>query len=88
VVVALVFPDERPSNRRYWLLIDGGDAELCYRDPGGEPDLVVEASSRAFVDWHRGARSWPDALRSGDIKLTGPASLRRCFPTWNMHRPN
>ncbi|WP_101952725.1 helix-turn-helix domain-containing protein [Mycobacterium sp. 3519A] len=86
-IVAMIFPDERPTNRRYWLLIDGGDAELCYRDPGGQPDLVVEARSRAFVDWHRGARSWADAIRSGDIKLTGPAWLRRSFPTWNAHRP-
>ena len=35
VIVALIFPDEAPTNRRYWLLIDGGEAELCYRDPGG-----------------------------------------------------
>ena len=40
VVVALIFPDERPSNRRYWLLIEDGDAELCYSDPGGQPDLA------------------------------------------------
>ena len=86
LVVALIFPEERPGNRRYWLLIDGGNAELCYSDPGGQPDLVVEAGSRAFVDWHRGARSWRDGIRSGDIKLTGPAWLRRSFPTWNAHQ--
>ena len=68
VVVALIFPDERPTNRRYWLLIEGGDAEVCYSDPGGEPDLMVEAGSLAFVDWHRGARSWAtccDRVTSG-----------------------
>jgi DNA-binding HxlR family transcriptional regulator len=86
VVVALIFPDERPTNRRYWILIDNGDAEMCYSDPGGEPDLVVEAGSRAFVDWHRGARSWADVLRSGDIRLSGPAWLRRSLPTWNAHQ--
>lgn len=85
-IIALIFPDERPTNRRYWILIDHGDAELCYRDPGGEPNLVVEAGSRAFVDWHRGARSWADVLRSGDVKMTGPTSLRHMFPTWNAHR--
>ena len=37
--------------------------------PAGGPDLtVVEAGSLAFVDWHRGARSWRDVLRSGDIR--------------------
>jgi DNA-binding HxlR family transcriptional regulator len=86
VVVALTFPDERPTNRRYWILIDDGDAELCYSDPGGQPDLMVEAASPAFVDWHRGARSWQDVLRSGEVKMTGPAWLRRSFPAWNAHQ--
>ena len=86
LIVSLIFPDERPTNRRYWILIDGGNAELCYSDPGGQPDLVVEAGSRGFVDWHRGARSWADVLRSGDIRLSGPAWLRRAFPTWNAHQ--
>ncbi len=85
VVVALVFPDERPSNRRYWLLIEHGEAEACYSDPGGEADLVVEAGSLAFVDWHRGERSWRDVVRSGEVRLTGPTWLRRSFPTWNRH---
>ncbi len=67
VLVAFTFPDERPGNRRYWLLIEHGEAEVCYTDPGGQPDLSVEARSQAFVDWHRGARSWRDVLRSGDI---------------------
>ena len=87
LVVALIFPDEAPTNRRYWLLIEHGDAEVCYSDPGGEPDLTVEARSLAFVDWHRGQRSWRDVLRSGDITLTGPPWLRRSFPTWNLHTP-
>jgi DNA-binding HxlR family transcriptional regulator len=83
VVVAFTFPDERPGNRRYWLLVEHGDAEVCYTDPGGEPDLMIEARSLAFVDWHRGARSWRDVLRSGDVTLAGPTWLRRSFPTWN-----
>jgi hypothetical protein len=84
-VVALIFPDEAPANRRYWLLIEHGDAEVCYSDPGGEPDLTVEARSLAFVDWHRGQRSWRDVLRSGEVTLNGPAWLRRSFPSWNHH---
>ncbi|GFG51513.1 HxlR family transcriptional regulator [Mycolicibacterium agri] len=87
VVVALIFPDEAPTNRRYWLLIEHGDAETCYSDPGGEPDLTVTARSLAFVDWHRGKRSWRDVLRTGDVTLTGPTWLRRSFPTWNLHHP-
>jgi len=87
VVVAFTFPDERPQNRRYWFLIEDGNAEMCYSDPGGEPDLIVEAASPAFVDWHRGARSWRDVLRTGEVTVTGPAWLRRSFPAWNRHTP-
>ncbi|OBF23249.1 hypothetical protein A5725_09840 [Mycobacterium kubicae] len=87
VVVAFTFPEERPINRRYWILIDRHDAELCHSDPGGQPDLTVEANSKAFVDWHRGARTWRDVLRSGEVTVSGPARLRRAFPTWNLHAP-
>jgi DNA-binding HxlR family transcriptional regulator len=87
VVVAFSFPEERARNRRFWLLIEHRDAEFCHSDPGGLADLTVEAGSQAFVDWHRGARTWRDVLRTGDITLSGPQRLRRGFPTWNLHAP-
>jgi len=82
-VVAFTFPDEKPANRRFWLLVEDGDAELCYQDPGGEPGLRVTARSRAFVDWHRGALDWRDALDAGAITVHGRAPLARAFPSWN-----
>lgn len=87
VVVAFDFPDERPGNRFFWLLIDHGDAEVCVTDPGGEADLRVVARSVAFVDWHRGALAWSTAVRRGDITITGARSLTRLFPRWNTHVP-
>ncbi len=87
VVVSFVFPDESPTNRRYWLLVEAGDAEMCLADPGGEPDLVVEADSLAFVDWHRGARTWADVVRSGEVTVSGPRRLARALPTWNLRAP-
>jgi hypothetical protein len=67
--------------------VEHGDAEVCYADPGGETDLVVEARSVAFVDWHRGALSWSAALRAGGIKVEGSSRLARSIPTWNLHAP-
>lgn len=88
VVVAFVFPDEPPGNRYYWLLVEHGDAETCYSDPGGQPDLVVEAESAAFVDWHRGALTWSAAQRDGRVVVRGPRPLARSLPTWNLHTPS
>jgi DNA-binding HxlR family transcriptional regulator len=87
VLVAFTFSQERPSSRRFWLLIEHGNAELCHSNPGGQADLAVNARSQAFVDWHRGARTWRDVLQTGDITVSGPQRLRRAFPKWNLHAP-
>ena len=46
VVVALIFPDEAPTNKQ---VLAAGRARrrgsVRYSDPGGEPDLTVEARS-------------------------------------------
>lgn len=83
VVVRFEFPDEPASHRRFWLLIEGGDAELCYSRPGFESDLEVTARSRQFTLWHVGRLSWSEAVRTGAIRVTGPRSLARALPTWN-----
>lgn len=87
VVVAFTFPDEAAANRFYWMLVENGDAEICYSDPGGTPDVHVTAESLAFVNWHRGAISWTSARRRGAITVTGPKDLTRSLPTWNLHAP-
>lgn len=86
-VVAFTFPDELPGNRRFWLLLEGGDAELCYQDPGGEPAARVTAASAAFIDWHRGVARWPDLLRRGEVSIEGDRAVVRAFPRWNLHHP-
>ena len=87
VVVAFTFPDESPGNRYYWLLVEHGDAEVCYADPGDDPDVHVRAESVAFVDWHRGALSWSAARREGRITAIGPSDLVRALGQWNLHAP-
>jgi DNA-binding HxlR family transcriptional regulator len=87
VLVAFIFPEEPPHKRRFWMLVEHHNAEMCHSDPGGQADLIVEARSQAFVDWHRGARTWRDVLRTGDIIVSGAPRLRREFPKWNLHAP-
>jgi DNA-binding HxlR family transcriptional regulator len=84
-VVGFTFPQEKPSNRRYWLLVERGAAELCYSYPGGPVDVEVVADSVAFVDWHRGARTWADTLRSGEVVVSGAPDVARALPSWNTH---
>jgi DNA-binding HxlR family transcriptional regulator len=87
VVVAFDFVDQPPGNRHYWLLVEHGDAEVCYTDPGDEPALHVEAESAAFVDWHRGRLSWASAVRSGRMVVAGDRRLASALPRWNLREP-
>ncbi len=86
-VVSFVFTDQPPTNRMYWLLIEAQQAELCYSDPGGDPDVTVQARSLPFVEWHRGAVDWNTLIRNGDILVDGSRSVARALPTWNLRCP-
>jgi DNA-binding HxlR family transcriptional regulator len=88
VVVAFTFVDQPPGNRRYWLLVENGDAHVCYTDPGGEPALYVEAKTQPFLDWHRGVLPWANALRTRGITIRGDRTMAAQLPTWNSLKPS
>jgi DNA-binding HxlR family transcriptional regulator len=73
----------RGRGERYWLLIELGDTEICKTYPGLDEDLCVTADAEAFVKWHAGHLTWAEATRAGRIRLEGPSSLVKAFPTWN-----
>jgi hypothetical protein len=73
----------RPRRKRYWLLIELGETEICKTSPGLDEDLHVTAEAEAFVQWHAGRLGWAQATRDDRIRLDGPPSLVRAFPTWN-----
>lgn len=83
-LVSFSFPSEPAGNRYYWLLVDQGDAELCYSDPGGTPDVYVVAEPLPFVNWHRGRLRWSEAVGSGGITVSGDRRVARSLPTWNL----
>ncbi len=83
VVVQFDFPQQPAMHRRFWILFEAPDAEICYAPPGLANDLSVTARSEAFTRWHVGAISWADALRAGAIRVEGPRALARALPSWN-----
>ena len=82
VVIRFDFTGRR-RRERYWLLIERGDTEICKTSPGLDEDLFVTADAEAFVRWHAGRLTWAQATREDRIRLEGPPSLVRAFPTWN-----
>jgi DNA-binding HxlR family transcriptional regulator len=71
------------SNKsRYWLVLDDGEADLCLTDPGFDVDLYVDCHVSVMIRYWLGMTEIPEAVRAGDLRLTGSRALVRAFPTW------
>lgn len=82
-VVRFEFPDQPDNRRRYWLVVEGhGEVDLCWKDPGHEVDLMVEADLATMTGIWVGDYRFSEILRRGEVELRGPTSLRRSFPGW------
>lgn len=83
VVVRFRFTDVDPKLPRVsWLILDGEDVDVCYRDPGFEVDLVVSGRLRVLIGAWMGDFPLTTAISRGDLRVEGPESLARAFPTW------
>lgn len=70
------------NRRRYWLMFDNGDVDLCIKDPGFEPDLFVSAHIRDIIKVWLGHVTLAHALRDSTISLDGGRDDVRKFRDW------
>lgn len=82
IVVHVQFPDVAARSRRWWLVITGDDVDVCDTDPGHNIDVTVIVDLRCMIRVWRGDVSWSGAMRSGDLVVQGPDTLRRALPYW------
>jgi DNA-binding HxlR family transcriptional regulator len=71
VVVHFHFSDARPNEQLWWLVIEGGRADLCLQDPGRELTLVVKGTVRALTEVWVGDRTPAEVLRAQDLRIDG-----------------
>jgi len=68
--------------RRYWLILQREDPDLCYSNPGFDTDLVVRAGVEALVRVYLGQWSLADAVRCGQVETEGSRELGRGMAEW------
>ncbi|WBC04455.1 helix-turn-helix domain-containing protein [Micromonospora sp. WMMA1976] len=81
-VVRFRFRDVPTAQRDWWMVIAGGEADVCDIDPGHAVTVTVTADLRALVQVWMGDLEWAVALRGGAVEVTGPEALRRAAPGW------
>jgi DNA-binding HxlR family transcriptional regulator len=81
-VLLFEFSDYAAKFKRWWLVIEDGDIDVCMKDPGHEVDLQLVASLRTLTAVWMGDMVIGQAIRSRLIKLSGPTRLKRDISTW------
>ncbi len=81
-VLQFHYADAPAEMRRWWLLIEAGDVDLCQSDPGFEVDLFVESTVRDMGRVWIGQRDLHGAIAAEDIVLHGNAELARSIGRW------
>lgn len=80
VVVCFRFRQE--PKRRFWLVLNREEVDLCLFDPGFDLDLEVLANVHALAEICLGHLSVSDAANRGGLTLSGPRAYCRALPTW------
>lgn len=78
-VVQFEFSGVPVSRRRYWLVFDRGEIDLCVKDPGFEPDLYLYSHVRTMTEVWLGHASIDESARKGNLRIEGPPSAARRF---------
>jgi DNA-binding HxlR family transcriptional regulator len=81
-VVCFQFSGVPSNRRRYWLIFDKDESDICIKPPGYDVDLYVSSHLRALIQVWLGHLSLREALRQGKLTLEGAPGDVKAFSTW------
>lgn len=70
------------KKRAYWLVVEGGNVDLCYKPPGFDVDLFVTATLLSLTEIWLGHLSISDATADGRLQLDGTKEDVAAFRSW------
>jgi DNA-binding HxlR family transcriptional regulator len=82
VVIYFEFPDAKKGMKQWWLVVDGGEVDLCLDDPGLEVDVTLSTNLRTMTQVWMGDISLGQARAKGLLKAIGSARLVRSLGSW------
>jgi DNA-binding HxlR family transcriptional regulator len=84
---AVIQIDVSDLRKKYWLVLEPGDASVCYTDPGFDIDAVLKSDISTLYRMWGGEIELRDAVRAGTIDLTGARWIMRGLPDWLQLSP-
>jgi DNA-binding HxlR family transcriptional regulator len=81
-VIYFEFPDARKGMKHWWLVVAGGEVDLCIDDPGREVDIMLVSSLQVMTQIWMGDITLAQARESGKLKVAGASALVRSVGKW------
>ena len=80
--INFLYPELASAKRSWWLVIDGGQVDLCSVNPGFEVDLYVRGSLRSMTAVWMGMSTVAKEMDAGQIELIGDKGLAQSMQRW------
>jgi DNA-binding HxlR family transcriptional regulator len=81
-VIQIVYPEQAPAKRKWWLIVDGGKTDLCRIDPGFEVDLYISTDLRTMTAIWMGLTSVAAEIEAERLRATGDDRVRAAMQRW------
>jgi DNA-binding HxlR family transcriptional regulator len=81
-VLLFEFSDYTAKFRRWWLVIQNGEVDVCMKDPGQEIDLQVLTDVKTLTAIWMGDIGLGEAIRKRLLRMTGSDKLKQDIATW------
>jgi len=81
-VVQIEFIDLPAPKKRWWLVNEDNEVDLCLKDPGYEVDLYLVTDLRTLTEVWMGDVSLERANEESKLEISGREGLRRRLRSW------
>lgn len=75
-------PEMPRKQRRFWLLVQRPEPEICVKPPGFEEDIVVTTDADWLARWVLGDTSLGRGMKAGRVEVEGSQRLVRTLRHW------
>ncbi|HVY25524.1 MAG TPA: winged helix-turn-helix transcriptional regulator [Polyangiaceae bacterium] len=86
-VIGFVFSDLHGTKRRWWLLVDRGETELCVQSPGRADDVTLTCRVRTLAEIFSGDTTFQAARATHRLELRGSEKFVRSADRWLRTSP-
>jgi hypothetical protein len=76
------FIDQQTPKRRWWLVCQDGETDLCPTDPGFDVNLYITSDLETMARVWMGDVSVKKAIETGGLELAGSHEFRQRFEQW------